>query len=174
MQALESLTHGARTGNVREGLFGIDPSSLRPIATTPEAVINAAAPKLTLQEEIYALSLVDLVQDTLGTDVRALVAGDIVTEPQALVRVLVQFASSGMGQEFLGRMKENSPVVAQVLRRLLNTDNTGKKNSEGESLSVLTTAVEGLTAQEIEVLGKTLEDAMLELRTKLVRRLDTL
>ena len=41
-------------------------------------------------------------------------------------------------------------------------------------LNVLTKALEGLTAQEREVLGGALDEVLLELRTGLVQRLESL
>jgi len=89
------------------------------VVTTPEAVINAAAPKLTLEEEIYALSLVDLVGESLGPDVGAVVAGDVITDPQGLMRVLMQFASSGQGQELLAQVCDLPTALEVGLGRAL-------------------------------------------------------
>ena len=191
VEALASLTHAARTGDVRGALGSFDANSLRPIITTPEAIINAAAPKLSLEEEIYALSLVDLVGESLGMDVRAVVAGDVVTDPQGLLRVVMQFASSGQGQELLSQVQQQSPQAASAIKRLLNVNSSSSRSSsssprtsssgveeekerEKEGLDVLTSALEGLNAQEREILGAAFDDVLLQLRTSLVARLSKL
>ena len=62
-----------------------------PALKTPAEVLEALAPKLTREEELYALSIVDLAKQTLGDDAAVLISGDavlgddVVLLPPALV-----------------------------------------------------------------------------------------
>ena len=46
-----------------------------PIFATPLQVLDAAAPKLTREEEIFAISLADLAEGTLGREAAVLISG---------------------------------------------------------------------------------------------------
>merc|ERR1719238_2437444 len=52
-----------------------------PALQTPQQVLDVLAPKLTREEELYALSLVDLAKSTLGDDAGVVLSGDAVQEP---------------------------------------------------------------------------------------------
>ena len=46
-----------------------------PVFATPLQVLDAAAPKLTREEEIFAISLTDLAEGTLGREAAVLISG---------------------------------------------------------------------------------------------------
>jgi len=72
----------------------LPPFSLTPSIVTPKELLNTVTPKLSREEEIYALSIVDLAEKTLGKEVAAIINGDTLSNPTALVRVVLSFLAS--------------------------------------------------------------------------------
>ena len=62
---------------------------VRAAVVSPQQLVDALAPKLTREEELYALSLTDLVKSTLGEEAAAVANGDLVTNPLAALRTLL-------------------------------------------------------------------------------------
>ena len=72
--------------------FVIPPSGgrpARPLIVSAEELVENLAPKLTREEELYAISLTDLVKSTLGPDAAAVVSGELVTSPLSALRLLL-------------------------------------------------------------------------------------
>lgn len=86
-------------------------------------VVEAVAPKLTREEELYALSVVDVVKGTLGEDVGALMAGDAVTEPRAAARVVLKVLEGGTAT---GRGEGMGSGVVDAVRAGLRTVTRGE------------------------------------------------
>jgi aarF domain-containing kinase len=64
------------------------PSSLlsggaTPVLTTGQELLEALAPPLSRDEELYAISLVDLCRSSFGDQTASLLAGDLAQDPQA-------------------------------------------------------------------------------------------
>lgn len=66
------------------------PGLLRP----PQEILDAAAPKLSVQEELYAISLGDAVLTSLGADAAVVARGDSLLEPQAALRLVLAVAGN--------------------------------------------------------------------------------
>jgi len=66
-----------------------------PVLLRPGQVLDAAAPKLTLEEELYARSLVDLAEAALGREAAAVLSGDALAEPEAAAAVALRVVASG-------------------------------------------------------------------------------
>ena len=58
-----------------------------PALRSPQEVLDALAPKLTREEELYALAIADAAKSTLGADAAALISGDLATDPAAAARL---------------------------------------------------------------------------------------
>jgi len=106
---------------------------LAPAMSTWEEVVEAAAPRLTREEELYALSLTDLVASTAGKDISTIVAGDAITESASLVRVV---ASALRSPQIIGDSQ-----AAQFVRQLLPDDGQGMVASSFVSSFVESTSV---------------------------------
>jgi aarF domain-containing kinase len=65
------------------------------VVVTPLKLIDALVPELSREEELYAISLVDLVSSALGKDAGVLVAGDAFLDPQAVGRLALGVLTSG-------------------------------------------------------------------------------
>jgi len=114
--------------------------SLAPALVTPKDFVDTAAPKLSREEELYALSLADLAQQTLGPDAAALVRGDAFAEPSAAPRLLITLAASG------GQL---SPDLQDALRSVAPTLMAGVDAVEGSgSVGDVGTAVAELDESE--------------------------
>jgi len=91
------------------------PSTDRPpTLATPREVIEAVAPKLSREEELYLLSLADLAGESMGPDAAAIVNGDAAASaPLAVPRLLLELLERGAGDD------GQSAGVAAALRPLL-------------------------------------------------------
>ena len=59
---------------------------VRPLLTSGQQVLDALAPPLSREEELYAISLVDLARSSLGEEAAALLNGELSQSPLAAVR----------------------------------------------------------------------------------------
>ena len=75
--------------------------ALTQVVVTPEKLVDILAPELSREEELYAISLVDLASTTLGKDAGVLVAGDAFLEPQAVGRLALGVLTSGVTRSWL-------------------------------------------------------------------------
>ena len=66
-----------------------------PAFLPPRDVVDTAAPPLNRDEEVYALSLVDLAKGLLGEDVASIVSGEAVDQPQVVARFLLSILTTG-------------------------------------------------------------------------------
>lgn len=123
--------------------------SLTPVFATPTAIVESAAPRLTREEELYALSLKDLASQTFGADVASIVNGDVFVEPLALVRVLLTAASSSNVPQ-LGVLSQISSLILPRIR-----GSRGASES-GDSVEHVVKELAGLSPSETETLRKSL------------------
>lgn len=86
-----------------------------PVFITPQALIDAVAPPLDREEELYAISLVDLVSSSLGDDAGTVVAGDAVLDPRAAGRLLLGVVTSGQAPG----LESMPPALQQGAEQLL-------------------------------------------------------
>jgi aarF domain-containing kinase len=107
--------------------FVIPPSGgrpARPLIVSTEELVENLAPKLTREEELYAISLTDLVKSTLGPDAAAVVSGELVTSPLSALRLLLAaLAAAPAGGDAAAPAGADSgvsvpPAVAQAARQL--------------------------------------------------------
>ena len=66
-----------------------------PALVEPERLLEAAAPRLTRDEELYAIAIADLVAAAVGRDAAAVVSGDAVLDPRAVARLALSVFSTG-------------------------------------------------------------------------------
>lgn len=143
-----------------------------PALTTPQEIIDTLAPKLSREEELYALSVVDLVKCTVGDDIGVVLSGDVVLEPLAAVRLLLSVLSTGNAPA----QDQLPPQVVELVKQVLTALNGGQVERSGtqESGSNRDEALKALGAldpSEREVLQYEVQDLLDRLRTKCLIRL---
>jgi predicted unusual protein kinase regulating ubiquinone biosynthesis (AarF/ABC1/UbiB family) len=91
-----------------------------PAVTSARQLLDALSPKLSRDEELYAISLVDLVKGSLGEETAALIAGDLSQDPLAAARAALPLVSAAV--EAQGDAADSRVVqLAQASQRLLDT-----------------------------------------------------
>ena len=139
-----------------------------PVFASPAQVLEAAAPRLTREEELFALSLADLVQGTLGKDAAVLASGDAFLEPEAVAGLLLGVMASEDVGKSLG---VDSPEVANIARQLRDQlapaqgaegESSAEEEAEGEGLEVgrcklePPLAIESAWFQQLNLMKRTL------------------
>ena len=66
-------------------------STSRPVLTTGQALLEALAPPLSREEEIYAISLIDLLRNTLGEEAASLINGELTTDPVGAAKAALPY-----------------------------------------------------------------------------------
>ena len=120
--------------------------------TTPSEVLDIAAPKLSREEELYALSLSDLASQTLGKDTAVIISGDTLVDPRAAARTLLYIVMNGEIP-----VLESVPAIKQlssVLMNLMGGSSSNNSNSvhQEDGIQSLTKGISSLNQQEIETL----------------------
>jgi len=151
------------------------PSLALPAVTSARQLLDALAPKLSREEELYAISLVDLARGSLGEDVAALIAGDLSQDPITAARVSLPLVSAAL--EAQGDAADSRVVqLAEASRRLLDSlplggargDRGIGAHSSGDSLREV---LSELDANERHVLQDQVDDLTTRLRERLDERL---
>ena len=102
------------------------------VMSTPSKALDIAAPKLTRDEELYAISLTDLTKETLGSDAAVFVNGDAAVDPRASARLLLFVISNGKVPEQLN----NSPIFINAWKTV--------ESYLGMKTEILTTESKGM------------------------------
>ena len=148
-----------------------------PVMATPAQVLDAAAPRLTRDEELFAISLSDLAQGTLGREAAVLLSGDALLEPEAVAGLLLGVFATGQAP------MSDSPEVAALARQVREQlapsgageegkNNTSEEEGSGDGLEEIVEAVRNLTPEESEVLRAATTRVVEELWAGLVGRLE--
>jgi len=70
-----------------ESLSGsLSAANVRPLLTSGQQVLDALAPPLSREEELYAISLIDLARSSLGEETAALLSGELAQSPVRAAR----------------------------------------------------------------------------------------
>jgi len=151
-----------------------DGQSARVSLLTSDQIINVAAPRLSREDELYALSLVDLVSQTAGTDAATIISGDAVMEPTAAVRLLLQIINSR--EDSIQQMPFVSEIINTINRVLpknsspIPSDALESHVGDNQGVKDVTLAISSLTSSETEVLRLFIVEVIDALRTKLLTR----
>mmetsp|Transcript_5022 Transcript_5022/g.5151 ORF Transcript_5022/g.5151 Transcript_5022/m.5151 type:complete len:865 (+) Transcript_5022:87-2681(+) len=151
-----------------------DGQSARVSLLTSDQIINVAAPRLSREDELYALSLVDLVSQTAGTDAATIVSGDAIMEPTAAVRLLLQIINSR--EDSIQQMPFVSEIINTINRVLpknsspIPSDALESHVGDNQGVKDVTLAISSLTSSETEVLRLFIVEVIDALRTKLLTR----
>ncbi|KAJ1474300.1 hypothetical protein T484DRAFT_3645222 [Baffinella frigidus] len=124
-----------------------------PVFLSPQEVLDAIAPKLTRDEELYAISLADLASSALGKDAATIVAGDALLDPRAAPRLLLTLLRTGRLPDNVPQVP-TPPITSPRLRPPPLRPPTsiharrGAPPGQGEQLEELSSAVSDLSGDE--------------------------
>ena len=156
-----------------------------PVLTTGQALLDALAPPLSRDEELYAISLVDLARSALGEPAAALLAGDLAQDPQAAaaaIPLLEELADAAAGGGDGADGASSSPALLQLTRattQLLKSlpgvqqaaPGAAGEGGGGGSAGDLGGAISSLDAEQRATMQHVLSDLGASLATKLDERL---
>ena len=137
-----------RPENIRAPFLIPSPSGqgpFTPVFMTPVEMLDYAAPKLTRDEEFFAISLSDAASQTLGKDAGVVVKGDSLLDPAAALRVVLGITSSKSVE------KATNPLVADVSRRLLTALGASRSARKPSPVSVPSSMVYSTGSAEAAV-----------------------
>jgi hypothetical protein len=182
----DTATSAGRSSGVAALVDSLNDVTFATNLLTPTEVLDAVAPKLTREEEIYALSLKDLAEQTLGKDAGVVINGDVVGKPVAAARFLLSFAATGK----VPLPILNSPTVSNLSRNVLNllesadrrtpsAETTKDMNivladAEAKGVDTVMDGVGELNEEEMSVLQSTTSTVLRQLSARLLRRLEVL
>ena len=147
--------------------------SLVPALVTPENFLEAAAPKLSREEELYALSLKDLVKETLGEDAAKIANGDLIAEPRAGLRLLIALAASG-GQLAPELRSAIRAVAPDLMATVDAADSQGDAQPTAASGGEFVRVVNDLGEVERSTLGDTVQKIVQGVFMRLAERVSPL
>jgi len=142
------------------------------VLASPEQLVEAAAPKLSRDEELYALSLKDLVKGTAGEDVASVVSGDALSEPQAAARLALSVLVSGQAPGL-----DNSAVrslAANLRDQLLPASQAERETAEAGLNDLVAFVSEELTPAESTALTEFADHVILASWHQVASRLEPL
>ncbi len=122
--------------------------SPRPVMASPAQVLEAAAPRLSREEELFAISLADLAQGTLGSDAAVLLSGDALLEPAAAASLLLSVFATGRAPS---AQDAQVTAVADAVRAQL-APAAAPGGDDAESVDDVIAAVRDLSPEESAVL----------------------
>jgi len=143
-----------------------------PALKTPEEVLEAVAPKLSRDEELYALSVADLVKATVGDDAGVVISGDAVLEPRAAARLLLAVLSTGRAPA----LDQLPAPVVELTKQVLAALNGGQTERNGGDTSggnrdELLNAIANLEPRERDVLAAEAQNLLDRQWNKILTRL---
>lgn len=140
------------------------------IVCTPTELIEALAPKLTREEELYALTLKDLAKESFGVDVATLVNGDILSEPDAVARVALGVLATGKTPGL------ENPQLAELAKRFkVQLSTIGDANPQEDSnVRDVTAALAALDPEQQQVVNGVVATMGVEMSSRSLRRLQPL
>jgi hypothetical protein len=141
--------------------------------TPASKIIEIASPKLSREEELYAISLTDLVTQTFGSDVASIITGESTLNIRSVSRVLLSVISNGKFSpplEILNSIPDNiSSNVFKFLVGDINNSEENKQNIENIRDSLL-----NLNQQEVETFQNFTFSVSRDVVDKLLERLQKL
>ena len=138
--------------------------------TSASKIIEIVSPKLSREEELYAISLTDLVTQTLGSDVASIITGESTLNIRSVSRVLLSVISNGKFSpplEILNSIPDNiSSNVFKFLVGDIDNSEESKQNIENIRDSLL-----NLNQQEVETFQNFTVSVSKDVVNKLLERL---
>ena len=136
---------------------------------------DTVAPRLSREEELYAIALVDVARQLLGPDVAVVVSGDAALEPQAVIRLVLDVLSSNRAipSQVTAILRNAQQLVSPPPSANANSFATAKGSpiSHEQPIGDLSEALSSLPVGEREVLRTEIRNLIDKLRDRLVARL---
>ena len=159
----------------RSAASGLPPT---PALASPNEVLDAIAPRLTREEELFAISLTDLARGSLGDDAAVVLSGDALLEPEAVASLLLGVLATGRTP--VGDSPQLAALAKSVRERLLPAANAADADADvanaasgaNDGFEELSAAVRDLTPEESAVLSATAQSVADALWAKLVARME--
>lgn len=123
-----------------------------PTFASPAQVLELAAPKLSREEELFAISLGDLAAGLVGKDAATVLTGDAFLEPEAVAALFLSIVSTG--ELPIGNSPEIRSLAANA-RDSLRTVTPEGEDAEEQSIDDLLAAVQALSPEDRKVLQDT-------------------
>lgn len=157
-------------------IVGVRKYTLKPIFATPMSVLSAAAPRLTREEELYALSLSDLTAQTVSSDAAVIVSGDVLTNPVSAARFFLQIVTSSSQSD------SNMQFIQEISKLLQNNlakdpadgRNNSPNDNKNNALKEIEVGLKELSAEESSTLTEFVAQIAEKVRDKIIFRLQTL
>ena len=151
----------------------------RPLWISPNDLLDAIAPGLTREEELYAIALVDLARSSFGEDAAAVAAGDLVTNPLSAVRLLLNAVAAADADGLRAGVGDSNPASSVLTPELAEQLVAGAKqlrdalpgasaeapasgsavdSASGEQLEELAAAITTLSASEEAALREVVDE----------------
>jgi len=133
--------------------------SFSTVFSTPKSLLEILAPKLSREEEIYALALTDLATQTFGKDAATVIGGDALLEPvkttQFVLRLVqsTPMASSSIAQAFFTIFSQlqgsaaSSDATSTQFQEILNAYNSMDKQQKSNLLTSVNLVAQKLSEQ---------------------------
>jgi hypothetical protein len=142
-----------------------------PVFASPRQVLDLAAPKLSREEEIFAISLGDLAAGLIGKDAATVLTGDAFLEPEAIAAIFLGIVATG--ELPIGSSPEVRQLAANARDSLRRVTPEGESDEE-QSFEDLIEAVQKLEPQERQVLQDTTSRVVSRVYEKFCERLSPL
>lgn len=147
---------------------------LTPKRMTAKEFLELSAPKLSREEELYAISLTDLATQTLGRDAGMIINGNMLLDLDGTSRMALRVLSSGQLPFLNNNALFSTAQISsffQSLQSLRGGDQGGGTTSTGGGVDELVAGVSSLSAQEAAVLQNMVNTILLRLNNQLIDRL---
>lgn len=145
-------------------------SQVNPVLVSSSELVETAAPKLSLEEELYALSLVDLARESGGADLASVINGDSINDPAAAARLLVQFVNGGSVSKLLP-VPDGLKSALTSAASIVGGSRAGTTATGEHVFTDVSEGVDGLDSEERAVLDQFLGEVTVQLRERLIERL---
>jgi HPt (histidine-containing phosphotransfer) domain-containing protein len=148
------------------------------VISTATDIVEIATPKLSRDEELYAISLKDLTRNILGEDFSLLLNGDVLQNPSAAVRVLLTLAqnapqlSKTAVARIAKRIEQNSLAISRPYGRVSNLSYEG--NQYNSDLANVVDSLKTLSSDELQALRNLITTVLLRISDRVEKRLKDL
>jgi hypothetical protein len=143
---------------------------LTPKRMTAKDFLEISAPKLSREEELYAISLTDLATQTLGRDAGMIINGNMLLDLDGTSRMALRVLSSGQ-LPFLNNALFSTTQISSFFQSLQSLRGGDQGGSSTGGVDELVAGVSSLPAQEAAVLQNMVNTVLLRLNNQLIDRL---
>jgi len=155
---------GGAAAAVAAGARALGTGGVSTLFATPEELLEGVAPRLTREEEIYALSLTDLVRDSFGEDAAAVAGGDVALEPAAALRFFLSLTRGGAS---------SSSALGGVLTSAFERLGGAGDAQDSQQIEELLGAYSSMEPEEQDALRRSADAVLQKLAARLEERLGT-